>query len=145
MRTFHTGGVAGADITSGLPRVEEIFESRTPKGKAFMSEIDGRIEAVEEKGLLKIIRVAPASKQDSVVEYPRPRTAEVFMKVGGEVKRGDQLSEGHLDIKGLLVYKGIEAVQRYIVNEVQRIYMLGATISNKHISHYQADVRPRKD
>jgi DNA-directed RNA polymerase subunit beta' len=134
MRTFHTGGVAGADITSGLPRVEEIFEARTPKGKAFMSEIDGRVEAIEEKGLLKIVRIAPASKQESVIEYPVPRTSEIFVKIGDEVKKGDQLSEGHLDIKELLIFKGIEAVQNYIVNEVQRIYISeGATINNKHI------------
>jgi DNA-directed RNA polymerase subunit beta' len=134
MRTFHTGGVAGADITTGLPRVEEIFEARTPKGKAFMSEIDGRVEAIEEKGLLKIIRIAPLSKKDEVIEYPVPRNAEIFVKIGSEVKRGDQICEGHLDIKELLVYKGIEAVYRYILTEVQRIYSSeGSSINNKHI------------
>ncbi len=134
MRTFHTGGVAGADITSGLPRVEEIFEARSPKGKAFMAEADGRVEAIEERGLLKIVRVAPASKKEKVAEYPIPRNAEIFVKVNDEVKKGDQLCEGHLDIKELLVYKGAEAVQKYIINEIQRIYVSeGAPINNKHI------------
>jgi len=134
MRTFHTGGVAGADITSGLPRVEEIFEARSPKGKAFMSEIDGSVESIEEKGLLKIIRVVPPSKKESAMEYPIPRTAEILVKVGSDVKKGDQLCVGHLDIKELLVYKGSEAVQKYIVNEVQRIYTSeGSPVNNKHL------------
>ena len=134
MRTFHTGGVAGADITTGLPRVEEIFEARTPKGKAFMSEVDGRVEAIEEKGLLKIIRIAPESKKDEMVEYPIPKNALSFVKVGDAVKRGDQICEGHLDVKELLIYKGMDTVHRYIATEVQRIYASeGSPINNKHI------------
>ncbi len=134
MRTFHIGGVAGVDITQGLPRVEEIFEARPPKGRAFMAEDDGKVESIEEKGLLKVIRVAPESSKAAVMEYPIPRTAEVLVKIGADVKKGDQLCEGHLDIKELLKLRGAEAVQRYIVNEVQRIYVSeGAAINNKHI------------
>ncbi len=134
MRTFHIGGVAGADITHGLPRVEELFEARPPKGKAFMSEIDGTIEAIEEKGLIRTVRIAGTDKKDGVLEYPIPRTSEIYFKVGATVKKGDQLSEGHLDIKELFALKGKEAVQAYIVSEVQRIYVSeGASINNKHI------------
>ncbi|MBI3114359.1 MAG: DNA-directed RNA polymerase subunit beta', partial [Candidatus Harrisonbacteria bacterium] len=134
MRTFHIGGVAGADITHGLPRVEELFEARPPKGKAFMSEIDGTVHSIEEKGLIRTVRIVGSDKKDGVAEYPIPRTAEIFLKVGAAVKKGDQLSEGHLDIKELFALRGKEAVQQYIVTEVQRIYVSeGASINNKHI------------
>lgn len=134
MRTFHIGGVAGADITHGLPRVEELFEARPPKGKAFMSEIDGVVESIEEKGLIRVVRIRGTEKKDGIVEYPIPRTSEIYFKVNDMVKKGDQLSEGHLDIKELLALRGKEEVQRYIVGEVQRIYVSeGASINNKHI------------
>ncbi len=133
MRTFHIGGVAGADITHGLPRVEEIFEARSPKGKAFLSEVDGVVDSVEEKGLLNILHIN-GGKDNENVEYPIPRMTEILVKVGDAVKRGDQLSEGNLDVKEVMTYKGQEAVWRYVVQEVQRIYIgEGASINNKHI------------
>jgi len=135
MRTFHIGGVAGADITHGLPRVEEIFEARPPKGRAYMAIEDGIVEAIEEKGLLKIIRVQSGGvKSGETNEYSVVKGSEIFFKVGDEVKKGQQLSEGNLDIKEILSLRGVESVRDYIVNEVQRIYISeGASINNKHI------------
>ena len=136
MRTFHTGGVAGADITHGLPRVEELFESRTPKGRAFMAEEDGLIEKIEDKGLLKAVHLKAVgkTKKEKVYEYLMPRLAVLFVKVGDSVKKGDQLSEGALDLKDLFMFRGNRAVEKYIVNEVLRIYNSeGASINNKHI------------
>jgi len=136
MRTFHTGGVAGADITHGLPRVEELFECRPPKGRAFLSEEDGTVTAIEEKGLLKAIRikVEGKGKKEKVLEYLIPRMSVVFVKVGDSVKKGDQLSEGALDLKEVFKLKGSHAVEKYVINEVLRIYVSeGASINNKHI------------
>jgi DNA-directed RNA polymerase subunit beta' len=137
MRTFHTGGVAGADITHGLPRVEEIFESRPPKGRAFLAEDDGVADSVEEKGLLKVLRIKSAGgkiKKEKVYEYLMPRSSVLFVKVGDAVKKGDQLSEGALDLKELFSLRGNRAVEKYVVNEVLRIYVSeGASINNKHL------------
>ncbi len=136
MRTFHTGGVAGGDITHGLPRVEELFESRPPKGRAFLAEDDGTIDGIEERGPLKLIRLKAAAKgkKEKVYEYLIPRLSAVFVKVGDSVKKGDQLSEGALDLKDLFLLRGNKAVEKYITNEVLRIYISeGASINNKHI------------
>lgn len=136
MRTFHTGGVAGADITHGLPRVEEIFECRPPKGRAFLSEEDGVVDSIEDKGLLKVVRVKAEAggKKEKVYEYTMPRLSVVFVKVGDSIKKGDQLSEGALDLKELFTLKGSRAVEKYIINEVLRIYVSeGSYINNKHI------------
>jgi len=136
MRTFHTGGIAGVDITHGLPRVEELFEARPPKGKAFLAEEDGQLEEIEERGLLKVIKIRSAAggKKPKIMEYPVPRTSEIYFQPGDQIKAGDQLSEGHLDLKEILALRGGRAVERYVVNEVQRIYISeGASINNKHI------------
>jgi DNA-directed RNA polymerase subunit beta' len=134
MRTFHTGGVAGVDITHGLPRVEEIFEVRPPKGKAVLAEADGTIESIEEKGALKIITLKTLGKKPKLVEYAVARTAEVFVQQGATVAKGDQLSEGNIDLKELSDWREPQNVWKYIVNEVQRIYASeGAAINNKHI------------
>jgi DNA-directed RNA polymerase subunit beta' len=136
MRTFHTGGVAGTDITHGLPRVEELFECRPPKGRAFLAEDDGVIDGIEEKGLLKVIRLKSQvkGKKEKVFEYLVPRLSVVFVKVGDTVKKGDQLSEGALDLKDLFALRGNRAVEKYIVNEVLRIYNTeGSSINNKHV------------
>ncbi len=136
MRTFHTGGVAGTDITHGLPRVEELFECRPPKGRAFLAEEDGVIDGIEEKGLLKVIRLKSQvkGKKEKVFEYLVPRLSVVFIKVGDEVKKGDQLSEGALDLKDLFSLRGNRAVEKYVVNEVLRIYNTeGSSINNKHV------------
>ena len=134
MRTFHTGGVAGGDITHGLPRVEELFELRPPKGRAFLAEDDGVIDSIEDKGLLKVMRLKSVGKKDKMYEYLVPRLSILFVKVGDTVKKGDQLSEGALDLKDLFLLRGSKAVEKYVINEVLRIYVSeGATISNKHV------------
>jgi DNA-directed RNA polymerase beta' subunit len=134
MRTFHTGGVAGADITHGLPRVEEIFEMRLPKGRAMLAPFDGKIDKVEENGTLKMIRIIADDKKAKAQEINIPRGTILFVKAGDNVRQGDQLSEGNLDIHELYERKGVMEVARYIVNEVQKIYMSeGAPINNKHI------------
>ncbi len=135
MRTFHTGGVAGADITHGLPRVEEVFECRPPKGRAYIVVEDGVIEQIEERGLIKEIKIKSAEKKkNNIVEYQIPRTSTLLVKVKDIVKKGDQLCEGNLDLKELFEFKGSEEVEKYIINEVQKIYFSeGAPINNKHI------------
>ncbi len=135
MRTFHTGGVAGADITHGLPRVEELFEARIPKGKAFLTEEEGLVSSIEDRGLLKLMKISSRVKgKTKILEYPIHRSLEIYFKVGDEVKKGDQLCEGHLDLKEIFKLSGARAAERYVVNEVQRIYVSeGASINNKHI------------
>ena len=134
MRTFHVGGVAGADITHGLPRVDEIFEARPPKGKAVIAPADGIIEKIEEKGSMKVVKMLDRAKKGKAVEFGVPRTAVLYAKAGDKVEKGDQLSEGNLDLRELLAVKGKQEVERYIINEVQKIYLSeGAPINNKHI------------
>jgi DNA-directed RNA polymerase subunit beta' len=134
MRTFHSGGVAGADITHGLPRVEEIFEMRSPKGRAILAPFDGVVEKVEEKGALKMVRLISENKKAKAQEINVPRGTVLYIKAGDKIKQGDRLSEGNLDIHELYEHKGVLEVARYVVNEVQKIYLSeGASINNKHI------------
>ena len=142
MRTFHIGGVAGVDITHGLPRVEEIFEARPPKGKAILTQTDGIVESIEDRGLVKAILIKrlsekegkKRSKKQTTDEYLIPAGTRTLVKEGDTIEKGSMLSEGHLDIKELMDFKGPEAVERYIVNEVQKIYVPeGASINDKHI------------
>ena len=139
MRTFHTGGVAGTDITHGLPRIEEVFEARLPKGKAFVAEEDGVVEDIESKGLLKVLKIKSTitsgdKKKDKLYEFPIHQQSEIFFKKGDKVLKGAQLCEGRLDIKEVFQIKGGREVERYIINEIQNIYSSeGASISDKHI------------
>ncbi len=140
MRTFHSGGVAGVDITHGLPRVEELFESRAPKGKAILAEIDGEIEDIEIKDGLKIIKIKAFNKSEKTTkklknfEYSVLRTTNIFVKINQLVKKGDQLCEGNIDPKELFDLKGREEVEHYIINEVQKIYTSeGTPVNDKHI------------
>jgi hypothetical protein len=135
MRTFHTGGVAGgADITMGLPRVEEIFEARPPQFKALIAEADGSVLAVEERGKNKAIIVADSETAEKREYLVSPNTA-VAVVSGDVVKRGDRLCEGHVDLKELFATTGdLNAVARYIIREVQSIYFpTGDTINDKHV------------
>ncbi len=142
MRTFHIGGVAGSDITYGLPRIEEIFEARPPKGKAVLVKEDGVVEFIKEVGLTKVIEVKNTKKtvskskkvKSGITEYVVPLNVNIFVKVGDRVTKGQQLSEGPLDIREILSYRGLEQAQRYIVNEVQKIYVPeGASINDKYV------------
>ncbi|NLO89525.1 MAG: DNA-directed RNA polymerase subunit beta' [Clostridia bacterium] len=131
MRTFHTGGVAGEDITQGLPRVEELFEARKPKGQAFISEIDGVVSIVEEKGRRKIRVIGPDGEES---EYTIPYGSRIKVKDGDHVSAGDELTEGSVNPHDLLKIKGIRWVQKYLLEEVQRVYrMQGVDINDKHI------------
>ncbi|WP_026673489.1 DNA-directed RNA polymerase subunit beta' [Alkalihalobacterium bogoriense] len=131
MRTFHTGGVAGDDITQGLPRIQELFEARNPKGQAVVSEIDG-----------KVITVNDASDKREVVvqgemetrNYAIPYGARIKVAVNDEVAPGKVITEGSIDPKELLGITGIQGVQEYLLREVQKVYrMQGVEIGDKHV------------
>jgi len=132
MRTFHSGGVAGGgDITMGLPRIQEIFEARTPGGKAEMSRAEGKVLEIFPEGIIKI---KTKGKKAAILEYKVPESSAIRVQVGQEVKPGQQLSEGSLDIKELFKLAGFEAAWRYIIKEIQKIYVSqGAIIHDKHI------------
>ena len=131
MRTFHTGGVAGGDITQGLPRVEELFEARKPKGLAIISEITGRVE-IDETGKRKEVIVVPKEGEREV--YQIPYGSRVRVKQGQLVEAGDPLTQGSINPHDRVRVKGIGGVQEYIVKEVQRVYRLqGVDINDKHI------------
>ncbi|MFA5386322.1 MAG: DNA-directed RNA polymerase subunit beta' [Candidatus Paceibacterota bacterium] len=136
LRTFHTGGVAGVDITHGLPRVEELLENRLPKGYAPLAPADGVVDDIEIRGQLKVvkIKVAGKTKKTKTIEYLVPRTAEVFMKPGQKIKKGEQLFEGNLSLRELMNLRGRRDAERYVINEIQRIYVSeGSNINDKHI------------
>ncbi|MEK9174514.1 MAG: DNA-directed RNA polymerase subunit beta' [Patescibacteria group bacterium] len=137
MRTFHIGGVAGAsDITQGLPRVEEIFEVRPPKGQAVLSEYDGVVEDVVSQGVQKIIRIGVENKsgKKEVREYSLPVGVGVLVEKGDLVAKGVQLTEGNLNLQDLFSLSGQEAVESYIVKEVETIYVTqGASINEKYL------------
>jgi len=154
MRTFHTGGVAGAsDITLGLPRVQEVFEAQSPKGKAEISEVEGKVLKITPDGLIKIKanprptspatcppvpsigrRGELAGGRAKVIEYKIPPHLAPLVKVGDKIEKGQTLCEGNLDLKELFKISGKEATQRYIIKEIQKIYAgQGAIIHDKHI------------
>ncbi|QAS52684.1 DNA-directed RNA polymerase subunit beta' [Halobacillus litoralis] len=131
MRTFHTGGVAGDDITQGLPRIQEIVEARNPKGQAVITEIDGTVHEVNEVKEKQEILVQGSVESRS---YTAPYGARMKVSVGDEVKAGEPLTEGSIDPKELLTVKGLDGVQEYLLKEVQKVYrMQGVEISDKHV------------
>ncbi len=133
MRTFHTGGVAeGGDITQGLPRVEEIFEARVPAGKAVISQVEGKVQEVTPDRVIKI--KTKNNLKNPTVEYSIPPKKAIWVEKGQEVKPGQQLCEGHLDLKELFKSVVQHGTQRYILKEIQKIYASqGAVIHDKHI------------
>ena len=139
MRTFHVGGVAGAsDITMGLPRVEEIFELRLPKNVATLSDVDGTVIEIGEKGREKIVKILVnekgKKKNEEAKEFTIPFGRALAVAKGQEVKKGQMLCEGPIDIKELYVLSGHEAAMDYVIREVGRIYALqGASINDKHV------------
>lgn len=132
MRTFHTGGVAGGSITQGLPRVEELFEARKPKGLAIISEIAGRITVHDNKENREV--VVTNDETGESVSYPIPYGSRIKVLDGMEIEAGDELTEGSINPHDLLKIKGLTAVQNYLLKEVQRVYRLqGVDICDKHI------------
>ncbi|MBR3623169.1 MAG: DNA-directed RNA polymerase subunit beta' [Selenomonadaceae bacterium] len=132
MRTFHTGGVAGDDITQGLPRVEELFEARKPKHNAIIAEIAGTVE-IEDAGT-GIRKVTIVPKEGSTREYAIPFGARMAVRQGDEVKPGSKLTEGSVNPHDILRVCGLKETQRYLVYEVQKVYKSqGVEINDKHI------------
>ncbi|MBU1017203.1 DNA-directed RNA polymerase subunit beta' [Patescibacteria group bacterium] len=135
LRTFHTGGIAIKDITQGLPRVEELFEARTPKSLSVMTEISGKIKVLED-GDKRVIGVKPKSVKGEIpdVMYNIDPVDEIIVRNGDTVSAGDALTLGYLDLSALTSIAGIKETQKYIVNEVQKVYSSqGVSINDKHI------------
>jgi len=131
MRTFHTGGVAGADITQGLPRIQELFEARKPKGQSIISEISGNIEHIEQ--IDERYKVTVSNGEDSK-EYETDSNVTLLVSEDDVVEAGDKITEGSIDPKHLLKVTDAETVQQYILREVQKVYRSqGVEISDKHI------------
>ncbi|HEY8875540.1 MAG TPA: DNA-directed RNA polymerase subunit beta' [Desulfosporosinus sp.] len=131
MRTFHTGGVAGDDITQGLPRVEELFEARKPKGQAIISEAAGKVSISEVKGRREIDLLTETEEH---IPYTIPYGSRLCVKEGQMVEAGDELTEGSINPHDMLKVKGQRGVQVYLLGEVQRVYRLqGVDINDKHI------------
>lgn len=132
MRTFHTGGVAGGDITQGLPRVEELFEARKPKGLAIISEFAGKVEVKDNKKKREIIVTNDATGDSKA--YLIPYGSRMKVSDGQEIEAGDELTEGSVNPHDILKIKGTRAVKDYMIQEVQRVYRLqGVEINDKHI------------
>ena len=131
MRTFHSGGVAGADITQGLPRVEELFEARIPKGKATISEIDGVVSKIEESsGKFKVYVKNDTEVREHITAYG----AKLRVEKGDKLSAGERLTEGNISPKELLAVTDPNTVQQYILKEVQRVYRSqGVDINDKHV------------
>ena len=134
MRTFHTGGVASnSDITQGLPRVQEIFEARNPKGEAVITEVKGEVIAIEEDASTRTKKVFVKGKTGEG-EYVVPFTARMKVEVGDQVARGSALTEGSIQPKRLLEVRDVLAVETYLLSEVQKVYRSqGVEIGDKHI------------
>ncbi|HCC07508.1 MAG TPA: DNA-directed RNA polymerase subunit beta' [Clostridiales bacterium] len=132
MRTFHSGGIAGKDITQGLPRVEEIFEARRPKGMAIISEIDG-IATLKETNKRREI-IVQNDKTGAVKTYLIPYDSKIKVYDDQEITAGERLTDGSINPHDILEINGLEAVQQYILKEVQKVYSLqGVDINDKHV------------
>lgn len=131
MRTFHTGGIAGSDITQGLPRVEELFEARRPKKTATIAEVSGTVRIVDSKKTKNVI-VTTAEGEETV--YPIPLGTKILVSEGAYVSRGDALTEGNMSLADITRVNGLDAVYDYIIREVQRVYRSQSIkINDKHI------------
>ncbi len=137
LRTFHAGGVATVDITTGLPRVEEIFERRIPKNPAIVSHTDGEVLEITDNGKEKVIKVLSDTKGDAKtneIEYTVAFRRQPLVKAGSKIKKGDLLTDGSADINEIVKFGGKEVAEEYIVNEINKVYDLqSASISRKHI------------
>ena len=131
MRTFHTGGVAGADITQGLPRVEELFEARKPKGLAIVSEIDGTVRVEETKKKRTVIVTNEDGEEHS---YDIPFGSRLKVQDGDVIEAGDEVTEGSINPHDIMNIKGVDGARRYLLSEVQKVYRLqGVDINDKHL------------
>ena len=131
MRTFHTGGIAGSDITQGLPRVEELFEARRPKKTATIAEVDGTVRIADAKKTRNVI-VTTAEGEETV--YPIPFGTKILVSEGSYVSRGDAITEGNMSLADITRINGLDAVYDYIIREVQRVYRSQSIkINDKHI------------
>ncbi|WP_163195123.1 DNA-directed RNA polymerase subunit beta' [Clostridium thermarum] len=131
MRTFHTGGVAGADITQGLPRVEELFEARKPKGLAIVTEIAGTVRVEETKKKRTVVVTSETGEESS---YDIPFGSRLKVTNGDTVAAGDEITEGSVNPHDILRIKGIDGVRNYLLSEVQKVYRLqGVDINDKHL------------
>jgi DNA-directed RNA polymerase subunit beta' len=135
LRTFHTGGIAGKDITQGLPRVEEIVEARAPKFLSIMSEITGKVKLVTSGDERKIVIMATDKTEDmQIVEYPVDPLAEIAVSDGQLVAKGEKLTSGHLDLTDLLRTVGVNETKKYIIGEIQKVYSSqGVSLNDKHV------------
>ncbi|NCY15400.1 MAG: DNA-directed RNA polymerase subunit beta' [Actinobacteria bacterium] len=132
MRTFHTGGIAGADIAGGLPRVVELFEARTPKGKATLSRLTGVVRIAEDEGKGRVITVVADDGTEE--SYTVPGLARLEVIEGQQINAGDPIVDGPRDPKELIEIKGVQETQQYLVQEVQKVYRdQGVPIHDKHI------------
>ena len=132
MRTFHTGGIAGDDITQGLPRVEELFEARKPKGLAIISEISGQVTIKEQKKKREV--VITNDSEGEAKSYLIPYGSRIKVQDGQTVEAGDELTEGSINPHDILKIKGLKGVQAYLLQEVQKVYRLqGVDINDRHI------------
>ena len=132
MRTFHTGGVAGNDITQGLPRIQEIFEARNPKGQSVITEIDGVVVGINE-GRDRQHEIVVQGQLETRT-YNAPYTARLKVAINDQVERGQELTEGSIDPKELIKVKDVMSVQEYLLKEVQKVYrMQGVEIGDKHV------------
>ena len=130
MRTFHTGGVAGGDITQGLPRVEELFEARKPKGLAVITEISGKVTVADTKARKEVI----VTNSEESKTYQIPLDKELVVADGGMIEAGDPLTSGSLNPQDVMRIKGYQGVQDYLTSEVQRVYRdQGVDINDRHI------------
>jgi len=133
MRTFHTGGVAGDDITQGLPRIQEIFEARNPKGVATISEVAGEVVSIEENAGSRTKEITIKGSTDTRT-YTVPFTARLKVEEGQNIDRGAPLTEGSIDPKELLRVRDVLSVENYLLREVQKVYrMQGVEIGDKHV------------
>jgi DNA-directed RNA polymerase subunit beta' len=143
MRVRHAGGIVGLDVTQGLPRVEELFESRTPRILSPISEIAGKVEVVETEDGYTVTVKNTAIKPPEEREYTIPLTSELKVTSGALVAAGDQLSTGYLDLKEVLQVRGLRGAQKYLITEIQRVYeSQGIQISDKH---FEVIVRKMSD
>jgi len=134
MRTFHVGGVAGSDITQGLPRVVELFEARPPKGESVITEVNGKVVEIENGDKIIVVRIETDDKNKKTVEYEIPAGSTLKVSKGDLVGKGSKLNEGNIDLKNLYKTMGWEEVHRYITREIQEIYASqGEGINDKHI------------